>query len=693
MKSFPPDSSGGIDGLRPQHLKDMFLTTTDTSTLLLNLSPLENFCSLIFNGNLPEYIRPFFFGARLIALRKKDGGIRPIAIGNSIRRLLSKIACQMVTKKMSSHLSPYQTGFGIQNGAESAIHATRSYIEEKPDRAFLKIDFKNAFNCVHRDVFLSEVRSRCPEIFPYVSSGYEVDSVLLYNTRVIPSQEGVQQGDPIGPMLFCAAIHSIIQKVSCELNIWYLDDGIIGDTLENVLRNFEMIVEESKKIGLDVNISKCEVFAGKQCQTQEFTRKELTILTPNQLYLLGSSLNPATTKEAVEKKFHELEVIFSKLSILPCHYALHVLKNCFSTPKLIYLLRTAPCFKEDMLTKIDSLIQRTIRELGNINITGTALDQAMLPCRLGGLGIRNASDLAVPAYLSSVISSHTLATALNPSYRHSVYFEEGLQIWQATTEKEWPTDVNKQKSWDEELVKIKHENILRSETDVYHQKRLQCLKDKNASYWLNALPSKNIGTFLNDQEIRPALCLRLGLPFAEEHKCACGVTVDRLGRHCFSCKRNPGKVIRHNTVNKIISQNLIAVGLPNTLEPSNLFGANGLRPDGVSLVPYKRGKSMTWDFTCPHPLCTSHLSRTNVNESAETKKEERYAALSENYLFIPIAIDTLGRYGSQAEKLINEIGAKLAEKHNDPRRTAFLKQNIGIAIQRGNAKTLLFSLY
>ena len=133
--------------------------------------------------------------------------------------------------------------------------------------------------------------------------------------------------------------------------------------------------------------------------------------------------------------------------------------------------------------------------------------------------------------------------------------------------------------------------------------------------------------------------------------------------------------------------------MPNTLEPSNLFNANGLRPDGVTLLPYKCGKPLVWDFTCPHPLCTSRISQMNVAEIAENNKDLKYASLKENYFFIPVAIDTFGGYGTQARKFVNFIGARLSKKCNDQRRRAFLKQNIGIAIQRGNAKAMLFSIY
>jgi hypothetical protein len=693
LKSFPPDSSGGIDGLRPQHLKDMFLSAADASSHTLVLSTWLEFCNMIFSGNLPQPIRPLFFGARLLALKKKDGGIRPIAVGNSTRRLVSKIACHLIKQKITPYLAPHQTGFGIKLGAEAAIHATRSFIEENTTKAVLKIDFKNAFNCVRRDVFLQEVQTLCPEIFNYISSSYSTDSILSFNEKTISSQEGAQQGDPIGPLLFCLAIQPIIRKISCKLNIWYLDDGTIGDSLEEVLLNFSMIIKESKSIGLEVNINKCELALGDMCPKNDIEWEGIKVLKREEFFLLGSSLNHESTNNLIQNKCQDLRNIFGKLSLLPSHYALHILKNCYSTPKLIYLLRTAACFQNNMLKEMDLVIQNATSEFGNIKFTESALEQATLPCRFGGIGIRKASELAVPAYLSSVTAAKPLTSVLYPSTSINPYFEEGLQLWRNATSKEWPTEPTRQRSWDEELSRVKVNQILNNETDMYSQKRLQSLQNKNASDWLNAVPSKNMGTFLNDQEIQTALCLRLGLSYSEEHPCKCGLVTDRMGKHCFSCKKNSGKILRHNMVNSLISKNLQAMGMPNSLEPSNLFKANGLRPDGISRLPFKYGKSLIWDFTCPHPLCQSHLQQSHVTASAESKKTEKYAVMTENYHFIPIAIDTLGGYGPQATKFVNFMGRCLSEKYNDPRRLSFLKQSIGIAIQKGNAQTMLFSVY
>jgi len=88
--SFPSGSSGGLDGMKPQYLKDLTSPQLgeNASNLLTALTDLLN---LMFKGKIPEILLPIFFGANLCALKKKDGGIRPIAIGNTLRRFASKI--------------------------------------------------------------------------------------------------------------------------------------------------------------------------------------------------------------------------------------------------------------------------------------------------------------------------------------------------------------------------------------------------------------------------------------------------------------------------------------------------------------------------------------------------------------------------------------------------------------------------
>ena len=116
IRSFPNGSAGGLDKLHPQHLKDMLQSIGDDSESPL-LSALVNFCLLVLRGDTPVEVRPFFFGASLVALKKKCGGVRPIAVGCTLRRLVAEVTDKLVVEKMALLLSPHQLGYGVRGGA------------------------------------------------------------------------------------------------------------------------------------------------------------------------------------------------------------------------------------------------------------------------------------------------------------------------------------------------------------------------------------------------------------------------------------------------------------------------------------------------------------------------------------------------------------------------------------------------
>ena len=67
-----------------------------------------------------------------VALEKPGGGVRPIAVGCTLRRLVAKIAGQLVVDEMAELLSPRQLGYGVRGGAEAAVHACRKYLQDLP---------------------------------------------------------------------------------------------------------------------------------------------------------------------------------------------------------------------------------------------------------------------------------------------------------------------------------------------------------------------------------------------------------------------------------------------------------------------------------------------------------------------------------------------------------------------------------
>ena len=101
-------------------------------------------------------------------------------------------------------------------------------------------------------------------------------------------------------------------------------------------------------------------------------------------------------------------------------------------------------------------------------------------------------------------------------------------------------------------------------------------------------------------------------------------------------------------------------------------------------------------FTCPDPLAPSNVNLSSVAagsaaERAETRKGTKYADLvsSGDYSFVPIAIETLGAWGPSAAVICTEIGGRVRAHTGEVRSVAFLRQRLSIAVQRGNAASVL----
>ena len=70
------------------------------------LTALTALTNLALSGRLPEVVTPAFFGASLIALKKKDDGLRPIAVGSVYRRIAAKVAVAAVSQQVGGQLRP-----------------------------------------------------------------------------------------------------------------------------------------------------------------------------------------------------------------------------------------------------------------------------------------------------------------------------------------------------------------------------------------------------------------------------------------------------------------------------------------------------------------------------------------------------------------------------------------------------------
>ncbi len=78
---------------------------------------------------------------------------------------------------------------------------------------------------------------------------------------------------------------------------------------------------------------------------------------------------------------------------------------------------------------------------------------------------------------------------------------------------------------------------------------LLTVSDKESGAWLRVLLVSSHGVRMDDNTVRIAVGLRLGMPVCSPHQCRlCSAKVDELGRHALSCRRSEGRHQRHTAL-------------------------------------------------------------------------------------------------------------------------------------------------
>ena len=693
IRSFPAGSAAGSDGFRPQHLLELVQSSDAGSTLL---AATTSFVNMLLDGLCHDDFRHIFFGGRLIALNKKSGGVRPIAIGCTWRRLAAKCANAFACNKLVSLFSPRQVGVAVKGGCEAAVHATRRYIENmSPDHVVAKLDFYNAFNCLDRGYMLDKVAEVIPEIHKFCCLSYSQPSTLQFGDYIISSEVGVQQGDPLGALLFCIGLHPILNATSSELTIGYMDDVTLGGLGADVAADVELFQSQGSKIGLVLNIDKCEVITRQSASLAGTVLSRFSRIDFSNSCLLGAPLHAGQAlAAALENKSAVLQRAVDRLRLVPAHDALVLLRSSFSAPRLMHILRCSPCHGHPALIAFDDLLRKGVSLITNSKLSDIQWTQACLPIRDGGLGIRRASSLALPAFLASAASSAALQASIlgNHVVVPDSSVETARQTWSSMYDTDPPAGLsaNLQRSWDTPIIQMDMRSVLVAASTAEDRARLLAIKSSHASDWLFALPISSCGLRLDDEAVRIAVGLRLGLHLCQTHLCPCGTTVDTRGLHGLSCKRSSGRATRHQQLNDLVYRALRRADVPAAKEPAGLTRIDGKRPDGLTLIPWQGGRSLTWDVTVVDTFAASYLAVNSIASggacaAAVARKSAKYASLTSTYIFLPIAVETLGTINSEALDFLTELGRRIAANSKDNREASFLFQRLSVLIQRFNA--------
>ena len=156
LRAFPKETAPGPWGLRIVYLKEACVAG-GSEALMTQLTAVV---SLLSQGRAPAFVASVLARAGLVALPKPNGGVRPIAVGEILRRLAGKYLMSLVREDAQSYFWPVQVGVAVPGGAEKAIHTVRAWRRRhwnSPHKVALKLDFSNVFNTVSRAVVLSAV--------------------------------------------------------------------------------------------------------------------------------------------------------------------------------------------------------------------------------------------------------------------------------------------------------------------------------------------------------------------------------------------------------------------------------------------------------------------------------------------------------------------------------------------------------
>ena len=103
---------------------------------------------------------------------------------------------------------------------------------------------------------------------------------------------------------------------------------------------------------------------------------------------------------------------------------------------------------------------------------------------------------------------------------------------------------------------------------------------------------------------------------------------------------------------------------------------------------------LAWKFTCNNTLVTTYVPMTSVEagrlaDRHEEMKLKRYEDLASSHIVMPVAIETLGSWGQMGLSFIKELGLRVTAVTKENRATSFLFQVLSLAVQRGNATSVM----
>jgi hypothetical protein len=696
----------------------------------------------ILNGVLSVAEREYLLASRLIAVKKGESGIRPIAIGEVFTKLAGLYALSQVAGCLPAIFEPIQLGVGAAGGPERAVHLIRAAIEAThPDSVVLLTDARNAFNACHRSDMLAAVYSHpgLQTAWRLFDWAYNAPSKLLLTrgeevVGVLASAEGVRQGDALAMLGFGATAQPCYQQAVAGLPdleaVAIADDFSLIGSPASVFTAFRRFKPAAEQRGIVLQLPKCAVLWAHAHDPPQHIVDECEALgiqlVCGSTTVLGAMVgcDDAKAAEWVMQAVRDHEGLFRDLqrSDMPCQIAALLLRVC-ALPRVGYLTRVMPpSATAAALDVFDGMVTATVAEKLGLPpgpVSNEVSTLIHLPVRLAGLGLRSQSATAPIAYLASLAQaaqdvcrvksarpdSLTLVTDANvfDSYRRIVatgYFgrerdEDAIQL---------PGEAGQflehfreggarslQHALLEDVEKAAY-NALFEEASPEARARLLSCSGTGAGAWITAIPTE-AEYVMPDDSYRYAVRLRLGLPPSETLPpvCVCGASLTAYGNHFLVCQLlfATSTTTRHDRLVRTFAALAREGGAIVIVEPS----CESERPDAE--ITWADGIDLV-DVSVTH-AGQSALTRGSARgqlRAAEVRERRKIAHYTDmarrtGARFVPLVFETYGAFATHTQDYVGKLSLAHASQPGGsdlPDQRGRIMQRLAVALQNGNAR-------
>ncbi len=245
--------SAGPGGCDASHWQDILCKFGFQSRKLCD--SIANLTRLLANSTVPWTQLQALFSNRLIALDKSPG-IRPIGIGETLRRIISKSTCLVTKQDATTACGTQQLCAGLKCGIEGAIHtASDLFHTHEGDWGILMVDAKNAFNSINRLSLLWNRRILWPRASMYLFNTHRGWSPLIIRNCAETLYSTVQ-GDPISMFAYAIATLPLINELenhSHVTQLWYADDSSALGKTTSLLHWFVNLLKLGPRYAISQN--------------------------------------------------------------------------------------------------------------------------------------------------------------------------------------------------------------------------------------------------------------------------------------------------------------------------------------------------------------------------------------------------------------------------------------------------------